>query len=146
MARWRTVVALAALALLLAAFLLVIPSIRVALPGMTQSTVYTNPVIRWDFADPHVIKARDGFYYAYSTDHLTSGRHAREAGVIRDHARLLGTGRHQGGRQVLYVLLRHPRWHRGHVPWGGHFRVARGSVRPRRGAAAVRRRLREHRP
>jgi len=74
MARWRAVVALAALALLLAAFLLAIPSVRAALPGMTHRTVYTNPVIRWDFADPHVIKASDGFYYAYSTEHLTYER------------------------------------------------------------------------
>ena len=74
MARWHAVVPLAALARLLAAFLLAIPSVRAALPGMTQSTVYTNPVIRWDFADPHVIKARDGFYYAYSTEHLTYER------------------------------------------------------------------------
>ena len=74
MARWRTVVVLAAPALLLAAFLLAIPSVRTALPGMTQRTVYTNPVIRWDFADPHVMKASDGFYYAYSTEHLTYER------------------------------------------------------------------------
>jgi arabinan endo-1,5-alpha-L-arabinosidase len=74
MARWRAAVALAALALLLAVVLLAIPSVRAALPGMTQRTVYTNPVIRWDFADPHVMKASDGFYYAYSTEHLTYER------------------------------------------------------------------------
>jgi arabinan endo-1,5-alpha-L-arabinosidase len=74
MARWRVVVALAALALLLAVLLLAIPSVRAALPGMTQRAEYTNPVIRWDFADPHVIKASDGFYYAYSTEHLTYER------------------------------------------------------------------------
>jgi hypothetical protein len=74
MARWRTVVPLAVLALLLAVGLLAIPSVRAALPGMTQRTVYKNPVIRWDFADPHVIKASAGFYYAYSTEHLTYER------------------------------------------------------------------------
>src|SRR5215207_10766377 len=74
MARWRVVVALAALALLLAVLLLAIPSVRAALPGMTQRAEYTNPIIRWDFADPHVIKASDGFYYAYSTEHLTYER------------------------------------------------------------------------
>jgi arabinan endo-1,5-alpha-L-arabinosidase len=74
MARWRAVVALAALALVLAAFLLAIPSVRAALPGMTQRAEYTNPVIRWDFADPHVMKASDGFYYAYSTENLTYER------------------------------------------------------------------------
>jgi arabinan endo-1,5-alpha-L-arabinosidase len=74
MARWRAVVALAALALLIAVVLLAVPSVRTALPGMTQRAEYTNPVIRWDFADPHVMKASDGFYYAYSTEHLTYDR------------------------------------------------------------------------
>ena len=36
--------------------------------------MYSNPVLRWDFADPHVIEASDGFYYAYSTEHLTYDR------------------------------------------------------------------------
>src|SRR5919112_401350 len=71
MARWRAAMALTVLALLLAVVLLAVPS---ALPGMTQRAEYTNPVIRWDFADPHVIKASDGFYYAYSTEHLTYER------------------------------------------------------------------------
>jgi beta-xylosidase len=71
MARWRAVLALAALALLLAAFLLAIPSVRAALPGTAQRTVYMNPVIRWDFADPSVLKADDGWYNAYSTENLT---------------------------------------------------------------------------
>jgi arabinan endo-1,5-alpha-L-arabinosidase len=43
-------------------------------PGATRSVAYTNPVIRWDFADPSVLKARDGSYYAYSTEHLTIER------------------------------------------------------------------------
>jgi arabinan endo-1,5-alpha-L-arabinosidase len=74
MARWRAVVTLAVLALLLVVVLLAIPSVRAALPGMTQRTVYTNPVIRWDFADPSVLKANDGWYYAYSTENLTIER------------------------------------------------------------------------
>ena len=67
MARWRAALALAALAFLLAVVLLAIPSVHTALPGMTQRAEYMNPVIRWDFADPHIMKASDGFYYAYST-------------------------------------------------------------------------------
>jgi arabinan endo-1,5-alpha-L-arabinosidase len=74
MARWRAIVPLAALALVLVVFLLAIPSTRTALPGMTQRAGYTNPVIRWDFADPSVLKADDGWYYAYSTENLTIGR------------------------------------------------------------------------
>jgi arabinan endo-1,5-alpha-L-arabinosidase len=74
MTRWRALVALAALTLLLAVVLLAIPPVRAALPGMTQRAEYTNPVVRWDFADPHVMKASDGFYYAYSTEHLTYER------------------------------------------------------------------------
>src|SRR5215210_403050 len=74
MARWRTVVPLAALALLLAVLLLAVPSVRTALPGVTQRAEYTNPVIRWDFADPSVLKADDGWYYAYSTENLTIER------------------------------------------------------------------------
>src|SRR5215208_2236638 len=74
MARWYIVLPLMVLALLLAAVLLVVPSLRSALPGVTQRAEYTNPVIRWDFADPSVLKADDGFYYAYSTENLTIER------------------------------------------------------------------------
>ena len=74
MARWRTVVPLATLALLLGVLLLAVPSVRTALPGVTQRAEYTNPVIRWDFADPSVLKADDGWYYAYSTENLTVER------------------------------------------------------------------------
>jgi len=73
-ARWRTVVPLATLALLLGVLLLAVPSVRTALPGVTQRAEYTNPVIRWDFADPSVLKADDGWYYAYSTENLTVER------------------------------------------------------------------------
>ena len=63
---------LMAVALLLAVLLLAVPSVRTALPGMTHRAMYTNPVIRWDFADPTVLKADDGWYYAYSTENLTT--------------------------------------------------------------------------
>ena len=74
MARWLTVFLLMALALLLAALLLTLPQTRSALPGTTHRATYTNPVIRWDFADPSVLKADDGWYYAYSTENLTIER------------------------------------------------------------------------
>jgi arabinan endo-1,5-alpha-L-arabinosidase len=67
-------VPLAVLVLLLAVLLLAVPSVRTALPGLTQRAEYTNPVIRWDFADPSVLKADDGWYYAYSTENLTVER------------------------------------------------------------------------
>ena len=74
MARWRTVLSLSVHALLLAGVLLLVPSVRSALPGMTHRATYMNPVIRWDFADPSVLKADDGWYYAYSTENLTVER------------------------------------------------------------------------
>ena len=74
MARWRAVLPLMVVAFMLAAILLAVPSMRAALPGMTHRATYTNPVIRWDFADPTVLKAADGWYYAYSTENLTTER------------------------------------------------------------------------
>jgi hypothetical protein len=66
MARWRPIVPLAALALLLVVVLLAIPSLRAALPGMIHRAEYTNPVILWDFADPSVLKADDGWYCSWT--------------------------------------------------------------------------------
>ncbi|MGH3146331.1 MAG: family 43 glycosylhydrolase, partial [Rubrobacter sp.] len=74
MGSWRVVGPLLVLALLLAAGLLFLTPARSMLPGTTHRVAYTNPVLRWDFADPHAIEARDGFYYAYSTEHLTYER------------------------------------------------------------------------
>lgn len=46
---------------------------------------YRNPVIRTDFADPAVIHASDGWYYAYSTEQLTIVRMANiQAARSRD--------------------------------------------------------------
>jgi len=48
---------------------------HVALPSMAvQSTTYVNPVIHTDFADPTILRASDGWYYAYSTESLTIAR------------------------------------------------------------------------
>ena len=71
---WRTVGPVVVVALLLAAGLLFLTPARSKLPGTTHRATYTNPVLRWDFADPHVIKASDGYYYAYSTENLTYER------------------------------------------------------------------------
>jgi len=35
---------------------------------------YTNPILDCDFPDPAVIKAGDGYYYAYATQSLREGR------------------------------------------------------------------------
>ena len=56
----------------------------VALPswrGVVTTTgplppAYANPVIGADFADPSVLRAADGWYYAYSTEQLTVERMA----------------------------------------------------------------------
>lgn len=40
----------------------------------TTSQTYTNPVINQNFPDPTVIKAPDGFYYAYATNTKIAGK------------------------------------------------------------------------
>lgn len=39
-----------------------------------QATLYTNPVFDTDFPDPTVIRASDGWYYAYATQTIVQGR------------------------------------------------------------------------
>lgn len=65
------------------------PSLRVSvsrsLPGPTE---YANPVIGTDFADPTVLRAVDGWWYAYSTEQLTTERMANiQAARSRDLVR-----------------------------------------------------------
>lgn len=38
-----------------------------SLPLAGDPTVYTNPVFNHDFPDPNLVKGKDGFFYAYST-------------------------------------------------------------------------------
>ena len=40
----------------------------------TTSNTYTNPVWNADFADPTIIHARDGYYYAYATETQRAGK------------------------------------------------------------------------
>ena len=42
--------------------------------GMPVVATYTNPVLDADFPDPAVIRAADGFYYAYATQTERDGR------------------------------------------------------------------------
>ncbi|MGI4835978.1 MAG: glycoside hydrolase family 43 protein [Janthinobacterium lividum] len=42
------------------------------MPAHTAAT-YTNPVWNADFADPTIIRARDGYYYAYGTETRRAG-------------------------------------------------------------------------
>lgn len=43
-------------------------------PPTTADTVYQNPVFEPDLADPSVIRAADGWFYAYGTqNHWASG-------------------------------------------------------------------------
>ena len=39
-----------------------------------QQRTYLNPVLDQDFPDPAVLKADDGFYYAYGTQTLRGGK------------------------------------------------------------------------
>lgn len=39
-----------------------------------RKTTYTNPVYAQDFADPTVIRAADGYFYAYGTNSMVDGK------------------------------------------------------------------------
>ncbi|MBV9529390.1 glycoside hydrolase family 43 protein [Sphingomonas sp.] len=41
-----------------------------AVPAAGPELSYTNPILDWDFPDPAVIHAPDGYYYAYATQTL----------------------------------------------------------------------------
>lgn len=59
--------------MLLASWLLIGPA--TAQPRTAVSAVtYANPVLDADFPDPTVIRARDGYYYAYATQTRRAGR------------------------------------------------------------------------
>jgi arabinan endo-1,5-alpha-L-arabinosidase len=40
----------------------------------TMTRTYVNPILDWDFPDPAVIHASDGYYYAYATQTLRDDR------------------------------------------------------------------------
>ena len=44
---------------------------RLGLPVLTTPTSYKNPVFDFDFPDPSILKAADGWYYAYATQGIT---------------------------------------------------------------------------
>ena len=71
------------LALLLLAFLAVSASAAKAPPART----FANPVLDADFPDPAVLKAPDGFYYAYATQAERDG----QAPDVRWHRRKDGS-------------------------------------------------------
>ena len=45
-----------------------------ALPVMDRAATYSNPVLDSDFADPTVVRAPDGFHYAYATQTQRDGK------------------------------------------------------------------------
>ncbi|HYG09479.1 MAG TPA: family 43 glycosylhydrolase, partial [Pyrinomonadaceae bacterium] len=47
---------------------------RQAAPQRTAANTYTNPVYDEDFPDPTVIRASDGFFYAYATQAMVAGK------------------------------------------------------------------------
>jgi arabinan endo-1,5-alpha-L-arabinosidase len=61
-------------AFLLSAALALLAVGSCATPGPVAPTNYVNPVIDADFPDPTVIKAGDGFYYAYATQTQRDGK------------------------------------------------------------------------
>jgi len=62
------------------------PGLRASLSGSLPGPAeYANPVIGSDFADPTTLHAADGWYYAYSTEQLTTQRMANiQAARSRD--------------------------------------------------------------
>ena len=87
---------------------------------------YTNPVLDQDFPDPAIIRASDGYYYAYATQTFRDGEWiniqvARSADLIhwehlgdalpekpewaRDDPGLLGAERHLRRLDLLHVLF-----------------------------------------
>jgi arabinan endo-1,5-alpha-L-arabinosidase len=45
--------------------------LRLGLPVLTTRTSYINPVFDFDFPDPTILQASDGWYYAYATQGIT---------------------------------------------------------------------------
>jgi arabinan endo-1,5-alpha-L-arabinosidase len=69
---WLIFGMLVAIALLLIT-LYAIPGMsgRLGLPVLTTKTSYTNPIFDFDFPDPAILQAPDGWYYAYATQGIT---------------------------------------------------------------------------
>jgi arabinan endo-1,5-alpha-L-arabinosidase len=44
---------------------------RLGLPILTTGTSYINPIFDFDFPDPSILRAADGWYYAYATQGTT---------------------------------------------------------------------------
>src|SRR5215213_6431658 len=63
-------------ALLLCATVTGQPRISAARPGTSSArpTTYVNPVFNADFPDPTVMRAGDGWYYAYATQTIVGGK------------------------------------------------------------------------
>ena len=59
---------------LLAGFAFLALSSCAAVPVQKPTAIYQNPVLDADFPDPTVIRARDGFYYAYATQTERDGK------------------------------------------------------------------------
>jgi arabinan endo-1,5-alpha-L-arabinosidase len=69
---WIVLSVLVAIALLFFAFYAVpgLPG-RLGLPVLTTTTSYINPIFDFDFPDPSILQAADGWYYAYATQGIT---------------------------------------------------------------------------
>jgi arabinan endo-1,5-alpha-L-arabinosidase len=69
---WTTLVLLVVMFVLLVT-LYAIPGLpgRLGLPVLTTRTSYSNPIFDFDFPDPTILQATDGWYYAYATQGIT---------------------------------------------------------------------------
>jgi arabinan endo-1,5-alpha-L-arabinosidase len=63
-----------AMRLFVFAFAALLTFVGCTTPAASRQSTYTNPVIAADFPDPSVLRASDGFYYAYATQTRRDGR------------------------------------------------------------------------
>src|SRR5215211_7709215 len=58
---------------------------RLGLPVLTTRTSYTNPIFDFDFPDPSILQATDGWYYAYATQGITPDFDYQNIQIARSH-------------------------------------------------------------
>jgi arabinan endo-1,5-alpha-L-arabinosidase len=68
----------------------ILPLLALLLTGAARPATFANPVLDADFPDPAVLKAPDGFYYAYATQSDRDGKKvnlqvARSRDLVRWH-------------------------------------------------------------
>lgn len=84
--RWLTFALLVAIALSLL-ILYAVPGLpgRLGLPILTTRSSYLNPIFDFDFPDPSILQAPDGWYYAYATQGITPDFEYQNIQLARSH-------------------------------------------------------------